>query len=76
LNASYNQLSTVGQTLPKYTNLQGGGGLTYRLFADTYLRLRYDYRHYTTQNLLYQKDSNRVSLGLAFSPGPAPLALW
>ena len=75
-NAGYNQLSTIGQTLPTYTNLQGGGGLTYRLFADTYLGLRYDYRHYTTQNLLFQKDSNRVSLGLAFSPGDAPLAIW
>ncbi|HYL38199.1 MAG TPA: hypothetical protein VEV17_19940 [Bryobacteraceae bacterium] len=76
LSASYNDLSTLGQTLPNYTNLQGGGGLTYRLLADTYLELRYDYRHYTTQHLIFQKDSNRVSFGLAFSPGAAPLAIW
>ncbi len=75
-SAGYNQLSTIGQTLPKYTNLQGGGGLTYKLFADAYLEFRYDYRHYTTQNLLFSKDSNRVSLGIAFSPGDAPLAIW
>jgi hypothetical protein len=76
LNASYNKLATLGQTLPLYTNLQGGGGLTYRLSGDTYLELRYDYRHYSTQNFLYKLDSNRVSLGLAFSPGYAPLAIW
>jgi hypothetical protein len=76
LNASYNQLSALGQTLPPYTNLQGGAGLTYRLLGDTHLELRYDYRHYSTQNLLYQKDSNRVTVGLAFSPGAPPLAIW
>lgn len=76
LNVSYNHLSTLGQSLPAYTNLQGGGGLTYRLLRDTHLELRYDYRHYTTQNLLYEKDSNRVTVGLAFSPGAPPLAIW
>ena len=76
LNGSYNKLATLGQTMPLYTNLQVGGGLTYRLSGDTYLELRYDYRHYGTQNFLYKLDSNRVSLGLAFSPGYAPLAIW
>lgn len=75
-NAAYNELSTVGQTLGKYTNLQGGGGMTYKLGHDTHLEVRYDYRHYTTQNFFYQKNSNRVSLGLAFSPGETPLAIW
>jgi len=76
LNASYNRLSSLGQTLPELTNFQGGGGLTYRLAADTHLELRYDYRHYATQDFIYKKDSNRVSLGLAYSPGLAPLAIW
>ena len=73
-NAGYNQLSTLGRTLGKYTNLQGGGQVT--LMHDTYLDVRYDYRHYTTPDALVQKDSNRVSLGLAFSPGEMPLAVW
>ncbi len=75
-NAAYNELSAVGQTLGKYTNLQGGFGVTYKLLQATHLQLRYDYRHYTTQNTLFQKDSNRLSLGLAFSPGETPLAIW
>lgn len=74
--AGYSQLSAVGQTLGKYTNLQGGAGITYKLVRDAHLELRYDFRHYTTQNTLFQKDSNRVSLGLAFSPGDKPLAIW
>jgi len=76
LNAGYTRLATLGQTLPVYSNLQGGGGLTYRLAGDTYLELRYDYRHFKTQNQLYNLDSNRVSLGMAFSPGATPLAIW
>jgi hypothetical protein len=46
------------------------------LGRETHIEMRYDYRHYTTQNNFYQKDSNRVSLGLAFSPGETPLAIW
>jgi hypothetical protein len=76
LNASYNELSSVGQNLGKYTNLQGGTGITYKVGRETHIELRYDYRHYTTQNNSFQKDSNRVSLGLAFSPGQTPLAIW
>ena len=75
-NASYNELSAVGQTLGKYTNTQGGVAFTYKLVHGAHVEMRYDYRHYTTQNTLYQKDSQRLSLGLAFSPGETPLAIW
>jgi len=76
LNSGYTELSAIGQTLGKYTNLQGGTGVTYKVGHDTHIQFRYDYRHYTTQNYVYQKDSNRLSLGLAFSPGETPLAIW
>jgi hypothetical protein len=76
LNSGYTELSAVGQTLGKYTNLQSGAGVTYKIGRETHVQFRYDYRHYTTQNTIYQKDSTRLSLGLAFSPGDRPLALW
>ena len=76
LNSGYTELSAIGQTLGKYTNVQGGTGVTYKVGRETHIQFRYDYRHYTTQNNIYQKDSNRVSLGLAFSPGETPLAIW
>lgn len=74
--ASYGQLSSVGQGIGKYTNMQGGAGGTYKLFNYTHLEVRYDYRHYTTQNALYSKNSQRVTVGIAFSPGETPLSLW
>jgi len=76
LNAGYSRLATLGQSLPPYTNFQAGAGLDYRIATGVHLRLRYDYRNYSTQYLLYKIDSNRVSLGMAYSPGSAPLAIW
>jgi hypothetical protein len=76
LNAGYSRLATLGQSLPPYTNYQAGAGLNYRIAAGLHMRLRYDYRHYSTQYLLYKIDSNRVSIGMAYSPGGGPLAIW
>lgn len=75
-SASYGTLSAVGQTIGKYTNYQNSAGFTYRLIKDAHLDFRYDYRHYTTQNTVFQKDSQRVTLGIAYSPGEKPLAIW
>jgi hypothetical protein len=76
LSFGYSELSAIGQTLGKYSNYIGGVGATYRLTHDTHLQVRYDYRHYTTQDTVFQKDSQRISVGLAFSPGEKPLAIW
>jgi hypothetical protein len=76
LNASYGTMSAVGQTLGQLTNFQAGLATTYKLGRATHIEMRYDYRHYTTQNSFYLKDSNRVMIGLAFSPGETPLAIF
>jgi hypothetical protein len=74
--ANYSELSTLGQSLGKFTNYQGGLGVTYKIVNATHVEFRYDYRHYTTQNDIFRKNSNRVSVGLAFSPGDKPLPIW
>ena len=68
-NAAFNELSALGQALGKYINMQTGVEVFYNLTRAAHLDVRYDYRHYTTENVILQKDSNRVSLGLAFSLG-------
>ncbi len=68
-NAAFNELSALGQALGRYTNMQGGGEMFYNLTRSTHLDIRYDYRHYTTEDAILQKDSNRVSVGLAFTLG-------
>ena len=54
-----------------------GGGATYDLTRYLHLSARYDARHFeidTVNN--YPRNSSRVSLNLAFSPGDVPLSLW
>ena len=75
-NSAYSELSALGQSLGKFKNFQGGVGATYKLANATHLEFRYDLRHYTTQNNLFKKNSDRFSLGIAFSPGETPLAIW
>jgi hypothetical protein len=76
LYANYGTMTSVGQTIGQFTNFQAGGGGTYKLWRATHLEARYDYRHYTTQDSFYLKNSNRVTIGLAFSPGSTPLAIF
>ena len=75
-NAGYSQLSTIGQNLGKYTNVAAGAAMTYEIARGTHLEMRYDYRHYTTQSSFSKMNSNRVTLGLAYSPGETPLSVW
>lgn len=75
-NASYSELSALGQTLGKYRNYQGGVGATYKMINAIHMEFRYDYRHYTTQDNGFRKNSERVSIGIAFSPGDVPLPIW
>ena len=76
VKAGYSQLSALGQALGKYSSLQGGIQLLYKLTGDTYLDVRYDYRHYTTGDAILENDSNRVSLGVAFSLGETSQVAW
>ena len=55
VNAGYNQLSALGQALGKYSNLQGGIQVLYKLTGDTYLDVRYDYRHYNDRRCIFAK---------------------
>jgi hypothetical protein len=79
-NAGYNQLSALGQALGKYSNLQGGIQVSYKLTGDAYLDVRYDYRHYTTQyatgDAFLDMDSNRVSVGVRFGHGETSSVTW
>lgn len=75
-NASYNQLSALGQALGTYSNLQGGIQVIYKLTGDAYLDVRYDYRHYTTGDAILEMNSNRISVGVAFRVGEASPLTW
>ncbi|HZU28257.1 MAG TPA: hypothetical protein VFA04_22200 [Bryobacteraceae bacterium] len=75
--AAYSSLSSVGQqTIGKFESESGGLGATYRIHGNLHGELRYDFYHYTTQGAAYRKNENRVSLGVAYTSGERPLAIW
>lgn len=74
---AFAELSSIGQAgLGKYNDYVAGAGATYKIGPQMHMEFRYDYRHYTANNDFYLKDSQRVSLGFAWSPGELPLAIW
>jgi len=75
-NVAYSRLNSLGQQLGNYNGISGGLGMTYTLVGSTHLEARYDARHYSTQNVGFSQNSNRVSIGLAYSPGKKPLPIW
>jgi hypothetical protein len=74
--AGYSRLTSLGQTLGTFNGETAGVGVTYNIRSFSHVELRYDYRHYTTGLAGYVQNSQRVSVGLAFSPGKKPLPIW
>jgi hypothetical protein len=75
-DVAYSRLDSLGQQLGNFNGISGGLGFTYKLVGDTHLEARYDARHYTTQGVGFTQNSNRVSVGMAYSPGKKPLPIW
>jgi len=75
-NAAYSRLSTLVQTLGAYTGYGGGVGATRDLGKGLHAVLRLDTRHFDVSGNQFLNNDYRVTLGLTFSPGDVPLALW
>lgn len=70
------QLSSLGQGLQSYQQFTGGAGMTYSIYKSLHLTARYDARHQEIDLEGYRRTSDRAMIGIAFSPGSVPLALW
>ena len=74
--AGYSRMVSAGQqTIAPYDGYYAGGGVTCKLFNNANMEARYDWRRYNVAAVA-NKDENRVSIGLAFSTGERPLAIW
>ncbi len=74
--ANYTDFSAVAQQIGAYRSYGVGAGMTYKLAPNTFLETRYDFRRYSAAGISLLGNENRISVGLAFSPGPTPLAIW
>jgi hypothetical protein len=75
-DASYTRLTTLDQTLGAYSSYGAGGGATRDLKKGLHAVLRLDERRYIVAAGRFNRTDTRVTLGVSFSPGDVPLALW
>jgi hypothetical protein len=64
----------LGVTSQEFTTYSMGGGFSYRLGHSLHAVSRYDYRKQSAGTFNF--GGNRISAGIAFSPGSRPLHLW
>jgi hypothetical protein len=68
------KLSSLGQTLKPYTQFNGSASVTYRVGSGLNVTGMYARRRQDIQSDFFRKDSSRISIGIAFSPGSVPIS--
>jgi len=76
LNGGHYTLVSIGQSTGQFSNFAGSAGFTYNLGHGIGLAARYDVNQQQIDLGGYSRTSTRATLGLTFSPGTVPLALW
>ena len=71
----YNLVS-IGQNTGSFATYTGSAGFTYALGRGISLSARYDANQQSVDVGNYKRTTTRATLGLVFSPGNLPLALW
>lgn len=69
-------LVSIGQNTGSFSTFAGSAGFTYTLWRSISLSARYDVNQQQLDLGNYNRTSTRATLGLMFSPGTVPLALW
>ena len=76
VDGGYDRLSALTQNIGAYSSYGGGGGATRTLGKGFHAVLRLDARHFNVAQSFFLHNEYRAMLGLNWSPGEVPLALW
>ena len=76
ISADYTAYSSFSNDLGRYASYSSGGGVTYRLVEWLHWTADYRVRRYDIGSGTLRRLDQRVSIGLALSPGELPLPLW
>ncbi len=74
--AGRDALGSVAQQIGTYSSYYGRISLSHPLSHGLQSTLNFDYRKLGFTSNTYARDQYRISLGLAWSPGPGPLKFW
>lgn len=73
-SGSYARMASLGPAFNPLAQGFAGGGLNYRIFRSLHANLRYDVRRMLTEQSTFRRTSQRVTVGLVYSPGEIPFA--
>ncbi len=78
VSAGYQRLKGLGQTqLGTYSSGTAGGDVNYNITQDIHFAARYDFRRLQIDTLNgLNRPANRVSIGIAYSPGERPIQFF
>ncbi|HSR09658.1 MAG TPA: hypothetical protein VLM42_21180 [Bryobacteraceae bacterium] len=76
VSGGHYNLVAIGQNTGTFATYNGSAGFTYTLGHGISLSARYDLNQLQIALGNYERTSTRATLGLLFSPGNVPLALW
>lgn len=76
VNGGHYNLVSIGLNTGTYAYYTGSAGFTYALGRSISLSARYSVNHQQVDVGSYVRTTTLASLGLVFSPGNIPLALW
>ena len=76
LSAGYQELSSLTRAAGKFKGVNAGVGLSRDIFRTLHFTSRWDYRDQIIESSSYGRAGSRISVGLAWSPRPVPLAIW
>jgi hypothetical protein len=72
----YSKYSTLSRELSDYRGFGGGVGATCQLGRGMHFTTRIDTRDYEMSGTNFARNTVRATVGLAYSSGDSPLALW
>jgi hypothetical protein len=75
-NFDYSKYSTLSRSLDDYKGFGGGVGAAYQLGHGLHLTTRINTRDYEIRGTSFARNTVSASIGLAYSSGDTPLALW
>jgi hypothetical protein len=76
VDANYNRLGTLTQTLGTFSTYGAGAGVTRSLGRGLHAVTRFDARRYNIADSHFLHPEYRVSVGLNWAPGELPLSIW
>jgi hypothetical protein len=72
----FDRMSSLAQTIGRYRSYSGGGGATVKLNRAFSLIAQVDGRRYEANGAVFRRTAFHANLGLSWSPGERPLAIW